>query len=89
MVSKQFRIHGYVQGVGFRYYISQKAKMLGIKGFVRNETDGTVLIEATAHNPKAMNMFAEYLKQGPALARVSKVDEFDIPQQDFTNFEIR
>ncbi len=89
MVSKQFRLYGRVQGVGFRYYITQKANMLGIKGFVRNEPDGTVYIEATAPDAKTMDIFLGYLKQGPSLARVDKVDNIDIPLQNFTSFEIR
>ena len=89
MVSKQFRLHGRVQGVGFRYYITQKANMLGITGFVRNEPDGTVYIEATAPDHKTMDVFVEYLKQGPSLARVDKVDAIDLPKQTFTTFEIR
>ena len=89
MVSKQFRLYGRVQGVGFRYYITQKANMLGIKGFVRNEADGTVYIEATAPDQKTMQVFEGYLRQGPSLARVDKIDATDLPPQSFDNFEIR
>ena len=89
MISKQIRLHGRVQGVGFRYYITQKANMLGIKGFVRNEPDGTVYIEATAPDQKTMDIFLEYLKQGPSMAKVVKIDTSDIPVQTFSIFEIR
>ena len=88
MVSKQFRLYGRVQGVGFRYYIMQKANMLNIRGFVRNEPDGTVYIEATAPEEKTMEIFIEYLKQGPSMARVDKIDIIDIPVQKFSMFEI-
>ena len=89
MISKQFKLYGKVQGVGFRYYISQKANMLGIKGFVRNEPDGSVFIEASASDEKTMKIFLEYLKQGPSLARVDNVNVIDIPVQTFAEFEIR
>jgi acylphosphatase len=40
------KIYGEVQGVGLRYETKVKADKLGIKGFVRNEPDGTVFVEA-------------------------------------------
>ncbi len=89
MIAKQIRLFGRVQGVGFRYYILQKAHKLHIKGFVRNEPDGTVYIEAEAPDEKTMNIFIEYLKQGPALARVDKYQVNDLPVQHFTDFVIK
>ncbi len=89
MVAKQITITGHVQGVGFRYYIYKKAHMLGIKGFVRNEPDGTVYVEAYADDQDAMDAFIDYLKRGPSMARVENVFVTDIPAQDFKEFSIR
>ncbi len=40
------KIYGDIQGVGFRYGAKRRADDLGLKGFVRNEPDGTVYLEA-------------------------------------------
>lgn len=45
MVRKQIRFYGDVQGVGFRYISSREARSIGLTGWVRNEFDGTVLME--------------------------------------------
>lgn len=46
MIRKSFRFYGEVQGVGFRYKATQVARELKLTGFVRNESDGTVYMEA-------------------------------------------
>ncbi len=88
MIAKQITVTGRVQGVGFRYYTYKKAHMLGIKGFVRNEPDGSVYIEAVAPNQKLMDIFIDYIKQGPSAARVDNVIVNDIPPANFDSFQI-
>ena len=88
MVAKQIRVTGRVQGVGFRYYTYKKAHMLGINGFVRNEPDGSVYIEAVSPDQKRMDIFIDYIKQGPSTARVDNVIVNDIPVRDFDSFQI-
>ena len=39
-------VYGKVQGVFFRKHTFQKANELGIKGFVKNQEDKSVMIEA-------------------------------------------
>ena len=46
MVKKRFCVHGYVQGVGFRYFTWKQALKIGVTGFVRNLADGTVEVIA-------------------------------------------
>ncbi len=88
MIAKQITVYGRVQGVGFRYYTYKKAHMLGIKGFVRNEPDGTVYIEAVAPNERNMETFIDYIKRGPSLANVENVVVSDIPVQNYNDFKI-
>ena len=45
-IRRRFVFYGRVQGVGFRYHASHKARSLGITGWVRNEYDGSVTLEA-------------------------------------------
>jgi len=72
-VAKHVVVHGRVQGVGYRDAAVQAAFTLGVKGWVRNRSDGTV--EAHAQGaPDEVDRFVEWCKRGPPLARVSKVD---------------
>lgn len=45
MIRKKISVYGSVQGVGFRYRAEHAANMLGVTGWVRNEPDGSVLLE--------------------------------------------
>ena len=81
------KIHGFVQGVNFRFFVEQKALELGIKGFVRNEPDGTVYIEAEAPE-EVLNKFVEFCKRGPAFARIEKTEISGGKIENFNNFEI-
>jgi acylphosphatase len=47
LVSKTIKVYGKVQNVGFRFYTKKKANELGLSGFVKNMTDGSVYIEVT------------------------------------------
>lgn len=73
MTVKQLRIHGLVQGVGFRYALALQAQRLGLTGWVRNRRDGTV--EATvAGDETAVAQIIEWSHRGPSSAEVSRVD---------------
>ena len=89
MVAKQIILKGRVQGVGFRYFIYQKAHMLGIRGFVRNEPDGTVYVEAEAPDQQTMQTFIDYLKRDPSLAHVENILVSDIPPKNYNAFIIK
>lgn len=65
-------VEGRVQGVSFRYYTRQRANRLGLKGWVRNEYDGSVKVIAEGERP-ALEGLLEYLHQGPEGARVEDV----------------
>ena len=43
-----FIVHGFVQGKGYRYFVKGIAEKLGVKGIVKNQDDGSVLIIAEA-----------------------------------------
>jgi len=70
--SLQLHIYGRVQGVSFRYYTQQKARELGVRGFVKNMPDGSVYVEATG-DADQMDRFVEYCRQGPSMARVDQL----------------
>lgn len=70
--SIRVRVTGRVQGVGFRDWTAREARKLGLKGWVRNESDGSVsaLIVGSEDAVAAM---LERLWKGPRLASVSDV----------------
>ena len=78
-MKKSYRItvSGKVQNVGFRFYTARTALEFSIAGFVKNEPDGTVYIEAEGEDA-ALESFAAWCSRGPEWARV---DRFDIQEQ--------
>lgn len=56
-------LSGRVQGVGFRFMAKQKADELGVKGWVQNNDDGTVELEAEG-NEAQLERFMEALENG-------------------------
>jgi acylphosphatase len=81
-------IHGKVQGVGFRFESMQKARELHLAGFVRNERDGTVYIEAQGDRGD-LNKFLHWCEfHGPPLAKISKVDsKFTNESKNYQGFK--
>ncbi len=67
------RVTGKVQGVFFRKYTQQKARELGLNGFVRNVEDGSVYIEAEGEPAKLVELL-EWCKEGSPQAEVEAVD---------------
>ena len=79
---------GTVQGVGFRYFVRDKAKKLGVKGYVRNLPDGTVEVVAEADKETLKKFFSE-IEKGPPLAKVTDIKyHFENKDGGFTDFEI-
>ena len=66
-------VYGVVQGVGFRYHTCQVAQQLGVKGFVRNQPDGTVEIVAVGTSDQ-LNSLLDWAKRGPVGAQVDQVE---------------
>ena len=89
-MNKHFSIKviGKVQGVFFRASTRAKAQELGVKGFVRNEEDGSVYIEAEAEEI-ILNRFIEWCRQGPPRASVKKIDILEGQLRGFETFELK
>jgi acylphosphatase len=65
-------VHGYVQGVGFRWWTRARALELGLTGYASNQPDGRVLVVAQGPRPACEKMLA-LLRTGPTPGRVDKV----------------
>lgn len=85
---RRFRFSGNVQGVGFRYEASMIAGELGLTGWARNESDGTVTVETQG----AEACIAEFLRviQSVPRFRISEVQTEALPVSGTeTAFRIR
>lgn len=80
-------INGKVQGVSYRVTTKAVADLLGIKGFVRNEKDGTVYIEAEGDD-FSLGEFLEFCHKGSDKAVVEKVNTLETELKNYRNFEI-
>jgi len=80
---------GFVQGVGFRYFVVGKARILGLQGYVRNESNGDV--EVVAQGTRlALEQLLVLLRQGPPAAEVHDVQfTWREPTKHFSGFQIR
>ncbi len=86
-MAKHLKISGRVQGVGFRYSMSEEAERLGVTGWVRNRRDGTV--EAVVDGAKdAVDAILDWARRGPRGASVTGVEVEEIPGS-FERFEMR
>ena len=82
-------ISGRVQGVGFRYFVRQKALEMQISGWVKNTSDGKLEIEAEGENQN-LDAFIEWMRIGPSRAIIRSFSNSEItPIRNFTNFIIR
>ena len=84
-VARRFFVSGRVQGVGFRAFVVEAARGLGLSGWVRNLSDGRV--EAFAEGEEAsLERLAAALARGPLLARVDRVEELEAAPEGRTGF---
>jgi acylphosphatase len=78
MARLEASVRGRVQGVGFRYYVIQRAERLGLTGWVANEQDGSV--HCVAEGPRAdLELLLEQLREGPISAIIEYVAEDWLP----------
>ncbi|HDY73308.1 MAG TPA: acylphosphatase [Candidatus Jorgensenbacteria bacterium] len=81
-------VYGRVQMVGFRFHAKAKAERFGVVGFSRNESDGSVYIEAEGHG-KSLKRFIEWCKKGPMFANVKRVEVKERKKlKNFNGFKI-
>lgn len=86
--AKRWFVSGEVQGVGFRYFVQNKATSLGLAGWARNLSDGRVEVYALGPEDR-LNDLAAALHLGPRAARVRSVEEHDERPENLSAFVIR
>jgi len=65
-------VHGYVQGVGFRWWTRSRALELGLNGYASNQLDGRVLVVAQGPR-RACEQLLDLLRGGSTPGRVDNV----------------
>lgn len=82
-------VHGRVQGVSFRYFVTNCAGRLDLKGWVRNRFDGTVEVLAEGKRENLENLLQD-LHRGPRSSNVIKVEhEWQDGTGEFKRFKVR
>jgi len=82
MAAKHVHVTGRVQGVWFRAWTRERAQELGVSGWVRNRSDGSV--EAVVSGPcEAVEALIAALHEGPPAAEVEdvRVTETETPTE--------
>ena len=87
--AKHILLSGRVQGVGFRYFVQQKARECHLTGWVKNLPNGKVEIEAEGEE-NDINCLIDYLKIGNSYSRTDQLNQSELePTADFSDFTIR
>jgi acylphosphatase len=79
---------GAVQGVGFRWSAREEAHRLGVAGWARNRSDGSVEVEVEGE-PARVDRMIEWLRTGPPGSRVDAVEVSDARPDGDDAFRIR
>jgi acylphosphatase len=80
-------VHGFVQGVGFRYTARAQAMRLGVGGWVRNRADGTVEAEIEGDEASVAALL-EWFAKGPPGAMVERTDVSELTPTGDRTFSV-
>ncbi|MEJ5961381.1 acylphosphatase [Pedobacter immunditicola] len=81
------KVTGKVQGVSFRAVTKMVADQMGVRGIIRNESDGSVFIEAEG-DEVSLDVFLEWCHDGPDRAVVELVTVNPGTVKNYQNFEV-
>jgi acylphosphatase len=84
---KRVVVHGFVQGVGFRYAVERAARTRRVAGWVRNRPDGTVeaVFEGQAGDVEAL---VDFCRRGPRGADVDRVEVAPESAEGLSGFRV-
>jgi acylphosphatase len=88
LVARRYVVKGRVQRVGFRMFVEDAAQRENIRGYVRNQHDGSVEIVGEGDSD-ALLRFEMAIRRGPLGARVDDVETVDLePSNRFASFRV-
>jgi acylphosphatase len=81
-------VHGYVQGVGFRYSVRERARQRGLSGWVTNRHDGAVeaVFEGEAD---AVGALVSFMSDGTRGAEVERAEVTEEQPEGSSGFDVR
>jgi acylphosphatase len=88
MKSVVIRVYGKVHHKGFRFSAMQVAYQRGIRGFIKNEKDHSLYIEAEGEDSQ-LDGFIDWCRRGPVWAKVDEIEIVDSEFKNYTSFDIR
>ncbi|HEX3674847.1 MAG TPA: acylphosphatase [Rhizomicrobium sp.] len=88
LTSLRLRIEGYVQAVGYRNFVIAEAARLGIDGWIRNRSDGTVEALVSGET-KAVEAIVAACMRGPEGSRIKDVELHNAEPPDEKGFRRR
>lgn len=80
-------VEGRVQGVGFRAHVEHEAKARGLRGWVRNRSDGSVEAVFYGEEEDVQSMIVA-CHRGPRMSLVRNVKTADHPAGDWKGFDV-
>lgn len=84
---RRFRVTGRVQGVFFRDSTRELAQKLDLTGYANNKSDGSVEVVACGR-PDALDRMADWLKNGPPMSSVAKLEVTEAEIVNYRKFTI-
>ncbi len=88
VIARNVRVTGLVQGVFFRAWTAEQARALGVAGWVRNASDGSVEGHLEGEEP-AVQQLIVLLHRGPPSAQVAQVAIDEVATEGIDRFEVR
>ena len=87
-IARRVRVTGRVQGVFFRAWTRDEAQSLGVTGWVRNCSDGSVEAQLEG-DPEAIDELLDLIREGPPDARVDNLSVEEADPEGLGSFEVR
>ena len=87
-IARHVRLTGRVQGVFFRAWAQERARALGVTGWVRNCPDGSVEAHVEG-DEQAVEQIIEKMRSGPPSAQVEDLRVWEVEAFDYDDFEVR
>lgn len=88
MIRRRVVVRGYVQGVGFRYWIARAAETRGVGGRAENRADGSVEVVLEG-DPEAVESLTSLCREGPRSAVVRDVEVAEEKPEGLRGFSTR
>lgn len=87
MKTCRLTVTGRVQGVGYRFFAQRKASGLGLKGWVKNNMDGSVELSVQGDQDKIEILIKE-LQRGPMMSNVESISSHWLEEDSYDSFQI-